>query len=105
MGRDLVRNSAACRLKAARQQQEQCMKNTLGFRLQFSTFCSHAAACLTALVLTCAAADAGNFDGPRWSLLDADQVLARAKETTTAKYPDSDQATVDKKMVRVYRSD
>jgi hypothetical protein len=32
-------------------------------------------------------------------------VIGAAKEITTAKYPDSDQATVDQKMVRVYRPD
>jgi transglutaminase-like putative cysteine protease len=45
------------------------------------------------------------YSGPRWSLLDAKQVLAAASDITLAKYPDSDDATVDKKMVRVYRAD
>src|ERR1051325_10603453 len=85
------------------------MKNIFGFRVQLSTSCRQAATCLCAalavLALTCAAADNGKFDGPRWSLLDADKVLGTAKEITTEKYPDSDQATVDKKMVRVYRAD
>ncbi len=60
---------------------------------------------LAVLATHCGATETGNFDGARWSLLDADQVIAAAKEITTAKYPDSDQATVDKKMVRVYRPD
>src|SRR5262245_51104806 len=60
---------------------------------------------LAVLATNCGAADASKFDGPRWSPLDADKVIAAAKEITTAKYPDSDQATIDKKMVRVYRTD
>ena len=85
------------------------MKNKLGFRFLFSNSRPWAVTCLGAALvaraLTGSAADAGKFDGPRWSPLDADQVLANAREITTAKYPDSDQATVDKKMVRVYRPD
>jgi transglutaminase-like putative cysteine protease len=51
------------------------------------------------------AAEAPRYDGPQWSLLDTKQVLAAAADITLAKYPDSDEATVDKKMVRVYRPD
>ncbi len=51
------------------------------------------------------AAETGGYDGAKWSFLDAKQVLAAAGDITTAKYPDSDEATVDKKMVRVYRAD
>ena len=68
---------------------------------------------LAATVLTCAAAAnlalyaAPNpaYEGPRWAMLDAAKVMEAAKEITTTKYPDCDQATVDKKMVRVYRPD
>jgi hypothetical protein len=83
------------------------MKNKPCFH--FSAAWRRVAVCLSVglavLATNCGAADAGKFDGPRWSLLDADKVIAAAKEITTAKYPDSDQATVDKKMVRVYRPD
>src|SRR5205823_6039743 len=46
-----------------------------------------------------------NYDGPRWTFLDTKKILEAAAAITTAKYPDSDSATVEKKMVRVYRAD
>src|SRR2546429_9288774 len=46
-----------------------------------------------------------NYNGPRWAFLDNNKVLESAATITTAKYPDSDAATVEKKMVRVYRAD
>src|SRR6266852_4207446 len=46
-----------------------------------------------------------SYDGAKWSYLDAKQVFSAASEITAAKYPDSDETTVDKKMVRVYRAD
>src|SRR4051812_19949749 len=62
--------------------------------------------CVTALLnsLPSRAADT-NYDGPRWSFLDVPKVLQAAAEITPAKYPDCDEATVEKKMVRVYRAD
>ena len=57
------------------------------------------------LLIRTDAADSGNYDGPKWSFLDAKAVLASARDITPAKYPDCDEATVDKKMVRVYRAD
>lgn len=51
------------------------------------------------------AADIGGYDGAKWSLLNAEQVLTAAGAITTEKYPDCDEATVDKKLVRVYRAD
>src|SRR5882672_5754938 len=97
-----------CHTGGARQRLHNCMKNPFNIRHHVPTL--RTAARLLAIVLVTLAwasfaAEGGNFDGPRWSLLDADKVLASAKETTIAKYPDSDQATVDKKMVRLYRSD
>ena len=47
----------------------------------------------------------GGYEGSQWTFLDAKQVLAAAGEITTAKYPDCDETTVDKKLVRVYRAD
>jgi transglutaminase-like putative cysteine protease len=58
-----------------------------------------------ALAASCLTARAAGYDGSRWSFLDTAKVLESAKEITTTKYPDSDAATVDKKMVRVYRPD
>jgi transglutaminase-like putative cysteine protease len=51
------------------------------------------------------AGEASRYDGPTWSFLDTKKVLAAAAEITTEKYPDCDEATVEKKMVRVYRPD
>jgi transglutaminase-like putative cysteine protease len=57
-------------------------------------------------VLLCGrAAEAGAYEGPRWQFLDAKKAVAAAAEITSAKYPDSDEATIEKKMVRVYRAD
>src|SRR5436190_838911 len=47
----------------------------------------------------------GSYDGPKWDFLDAKKVLSDAAQITTEKYPDCDEATVEKKMVRVYRAD
>ncbi len=52
-----------------------------------------------------ASAQTNRYAGPIWSLLDAGPVLAAAKDITPSKYPDCDDATVDKKMMRVYRAD
>jgi len=55
-----------------------------------------------------APAFAGNtngYEGAKWAFLDAQKMLAAAAEITVEKYPDSDEATVEKKMVRVYRPD
>lgn len=63
------------------------------------------AVAIALLCVSSATAAPGAFDGPQWALLDSSKVLAAAREITTTNYPDCDQATVDKKMVRVYRSD
>jgi transglutaminase-like putative cysteine protease len=63
---------------------------------------------LFCLALTLAASPAmasGNYDGSKWAFLDAKEILADAAQITTEKYPDSDDVTVDRKMVRVYRAD
>jgi transglutaminase-like putative cysteine protease len=49
--------------------------------------------------------DTNRYTGDTWALGDTRQVLAAAADITVAKYPDCDEATVEKKMVRVYRSD
>ena len=49
--------------------------------------------------------DTNRYAGPNFALVDAKGVLEAAGEITTAKYPDCDEATVEKKMVRVYRPD
>src|SRR6185369_12378482 len=51
------------------------------------------------------AGEAARYDGPEWEFLDVKKACAVARDVTVAKYPDSDEATVDKKMVRVYRPD
>src|SRR5690242_6303973 len=65
---------------------------------------SHLALCI-AVTVAVPPALAGNYDGPKWDFLDTKKVLADAAKITIEKYPDSDEATVEKKMVRVYRAD
>ncbi len=45
------------------------------------------------------------YEGSTWALVDAKKTMAAASDITLAKYPDCDDATVEKKMVRVYRAD
>jgi len=45
------------------------------------------------------------YTGPKWEFLDAKKVLGAAAEVSAANYPDCDEATIEKKMVRVYRAD
>ena len=48
---------------------------------------------------------ARRYDGEAWSLLDSAAVMTAAADITTAKYPDSDDVTVDSKLMRIYRVD
>src|SRR5579864_2807091 len=65
-------------------------------------FCS---AALLWTALAAPAAGAGRYEGPYWTPLDTTQLVKAGAEITADKYPDSDDATVDKKMLRVYRAD
>src|SRR5580765_576475 len=47
----------------------------------------------------------GKYEGSYWAFLDTKQILEACAGITVAKYPDSDDATVEKKMLRVYRAD
>jgi hypothetical protein len=59
-----------------------------------------------AVVLAGPASGATNlYTGDIWALVDAKKALAAASEITLDKYPDCDQATVEKKLVRVYHAD
>src|ERR1700722_17230847 len=59
-----------------------------------------------AMVLNLSASGATNlYTGDTWAFVDAKKVMAAASEITLAKYPDCDQATVEKKLMRVYRAD
>ena len=49
--------------------------------------------------------ETNRYTGDFWALVDSQQVMAAARDITLAKYPDCDEATVEKKMVRVYRAD
>ena len=60
---------------------------------------------LSLAVSTLLASESGGYDGAKWAFLDSKSVLSAAAEITLTKYPDCDEATVDKKMVRVYRPD
>src|SRR5262245_60387687 len=51
------------------------------------------------------AAQPAGYEGEKWTFLDAAQAFKAAGDITLAKYPDSDDATVEKKMVRVYHAD
>jgi hypothetical protein len=51
------------------------------------------------------AADEARYAGEKWGFADVKNVMAAAADITVAKYPDSDEATVEKKMVREYRAD
>src|ERR1700677_2191968 len=61
-------------------------------------------AALAALACT-ASAQTNRYAAPIWSLVDGPQTLAAAADITVAKYPDCDDATVEKKMMRLYRAD
>jgi transglutaminase-like putative cysteine protease len=53
-----------------------------------------------------AVADTTNrYAATNWALADTAAIQAAAKEITPAKFPDCDEATVEKKMVRVYHAD
>lgn len=45
------------------------------------------------------------YTGDIWALLDAKKVMAAASDITLEKYPDCDEATVDKRLVRIYNAD
>jgi transglutaminase-like putative cysteine protease len=51
------------------------------------------------------AGETNSYDGGRWAFVDTRKAMDAAGEVTLAKYPDCDEATVEKKMVRVYRAD
>jgi hypothetical protein len=67
-------------------------------------FCSLWFAALAVLAGPASAAT-NLYSGDTWAFVDAKKALAAASEITPAKYPDCDQATVEKKLVRVYRAD
>jgi hypothetical protein len=49
--------------------------------------------------------DIDRYAGSDWAPLDAKATFAAAAEITLANYPNCDEATVDEKMVQVYRAD
>jgi transglutaminase-like putative cysteine protease len=70
--------------------------------------CSVRFALSISLILTAIAAlaqQAGRYDGSYWAFLDTKEILKAGEGITTDKYPDSDEATVEKKMLRVYHAD
>ncbi len=58
-----------------------------------------------ALAVTPGRAETNRYAGDIWAFEDSKKVMAAAADITLAKYPDCDEATVEKKMVRVYRAD
>ncbi|HEY3861533.1 MAG TPA: DUF3857 domain-containing protein [Verrucomicrobiae bacterium] len=59
----------------------------------------------SAVLASAAAAETNRYAGPNWPLVDAPKILAAAAGITQAKYPDCDDATVERKMMRVYHAD
>ena len=52
-----------------------------------------------------AGAAADQYTGSKWAFLDQAKTVAAAAGITLAKYPDSDEATVEEKMVETYKAD
>ncbi|HWD19189.1 MAG TPA: DUF3857 domain-containing protein [Verrucomicrobiae bacterium] len=50
-------------------------------------------------------ADTNLYSSDIWALVDAKQIMAAAASITTSNYPDCDEATVERKMERLYRAD
>ncbi len=69
------------------------------FRLSFLSFIAFAS------VVWTASAETHDYSGSLWSLTDAKKAQAAAADITPEKYPNCDDATVEKKMMRVYRAD
>ena len=49
--------------------------------------------------------DTDRYAGANFAFIDAKKTLAAASDVTLAKYPDCDEATVEEKIVQVYRAD
>src|SRR5581483_3068477 len=64
-----------------------------------------AAVVLAATMTWTAAGQTNRYTGDTWAFVDARKVMAAASEITLNKYPDCDDATVERKSVRVYRAD
>ncbi len=73
--------------------------NSFRFRAAFFSFL------ITAIVVRTASAETHDYSSSIWSLTDAKKSLAAAVEITPEKYPNCDDATLEKKMMRVYRAD
>ena len=59
-----------------------------------------------AITVLTATAQTNRYSGPIWSLVDAAKVLGRGgRDHPGQMHPDCDDATVEKKMMRVYRAD
>ena len=65
-----------------------------------------ALAALAVALATCPAHGAQDrYAGTPWALMDAKKALQAAREITLAKHPDCDDATIEQKLVEVYRAD
>ena len=60
---------------------------------------------VVATLARCAYAETNLYSGEIWAPMDAKKVMEAAADINLKNYPDCDQATVDKKMERVYRAD
>jgi transglutaminase-like putative cysteine protease len=73
----------------------------------FFSFCRHGllGALLIIATLPAVADTTNSYAGSQWAFIDAAKVQAAAADITPAKFPDCDDATVEKKMVRLYCAD
>src|ERR1051326_8972791 len=60
---------------------------------------------LGGLSIFTATAQTNGYEGEKWAFLDSSKIISAAAAITTNKYPDCDEATLEKKMVRLYRPD
>ncbi len=58
-----------------------------------------------ALAARTACADTNLYSGDIWALVDAKKIMAAAADITVSNYPDCDEATIERRMERVYRAD
>jgi transglutaminase-like putative cysteine protease len=58
-----------------------------------------------ALLARPASGDTNLYTGDTWAFLDVKKVMAAASDITQSNYPDCDEATIEKRLVRVYNTD
>src|SRR5258708_6886356 len=74
-------------------------------KIKISSRCLFLLAIASISVWPALADDSALYSGNRWSFIESRKAIAAAAGVTVDIYPDCDEATVDRKMVRVYRPD